>query len=69
MKFISLILFTILFAIIACEKKDDSVFTTLVGKNGITYNDSKAKWTQLKKKNGNSYVYQTILSSWTGHEG
>jgi hypothetical protein len=33
----------------------------------LNYNQSFEKWTALKEKNGNSYVYQTKFMSWTGH--
>jgi len=62
--------FTLIFT--SCEKNDDSdknelsVLTSLKGENGLSYNESLNKWTELKKDNGNSYIYQTTFLSWTG---
>ncbi|UOR05180.1 hypothetical protein MUN82_19860 [Hymenobacter aerilatus] len=60
----------ILTAIIMSCSKDEttnlSVLTTLKGESGISYNESLSKWYELKKTNGNSYVYQTTFVSWTG---
>lgn len=64
-------LFPLIFMVIlmSCEKNNDdksSVLTTLKGESGFNYNESFAKWTELKNKNGNSYIYQTTFFSWTG---
>lgn len=64
-----LILMTL--AIFSCEKEDDAnkglkVLSTLKSDTGVTYNESLALWNDLKKKHGNSYVYHTTFTSWTG---
>ncbi len=61
-----LVILTIFF--ISCEKNEDknSVLSTLKGESGMSYNESLTKWRELKKINGNSYIYQTTISSWTG---
>lgn len=61
----------LVFAVIlmSCIKSNDdklSVMTTLKGESGLTYNESLKQWTELKDKNGNSYIYQTTFVSWTG---
>lgn len=56
----------------ACEKTDKvddnqlSVLSTLKGSSGITYNESLQNWNDLKKRNGNSYIYQVTFVSWIG---
>ncbi len=56
----------------SCEKNDDSdkneatIPSSLKGENRLSYNESLNKWNELKKVNGNSYVYQTTFLSWTG---
>lgn len=55
--------------LISCEKNNKdglSVLTTLKGESGLSYNESLKQWTELKKQNGNSYIYQTTFVSWTG---
>jgi len=67
-----LITLALLGLIFSCEKKDDSatnelsVLKTLSGQSGLSYSESIDKWNELKIKNGNSYIYQTTFSSWTG---
>jgi hypothetical protein len=67
-----LIALTLIGLLFSCEKKDDSpkneisVLTTLSGKSGLSYSESIEKWNDLKIKNGNSYIYQTTFTSWTG---
>ena len=61
-----------LFFFAACEKSDDTVrvelstLTNLRGASGISYLESLEKWNDLKERNGDSYVYQTALTSWAG---
>jgi|WetSurMetagenome_2_1015567.scaffolds.fasta_scaffold277205_1 hypothetical protein len=59
-------IFIVLF--ISCVKNDDknSELTTLKGESGISYDESLTKWRELKNSNGNSYIYQTTISSWNG---
>ncbi len=70
MKNFYFILFTVL-VFVSCSndnlnKNEISILTTLTGERGLSYNESIDKWTELKKINGNSYVYQTTFISWTG---
>ncbi len=66
------LLFLGLILLFSCKKSDDSIenrlseLTHLSGHNGISYSESYDKWSYLKNQNGNSYVYQTTFSSWTG---
>lgn len=56
----------------SCERNNGfdeielSVLTPLKGESGLTYNESLDKWTELKKDNGDSYIYQTNFESWAG---
>jgi len=55
--------------IISCKKDNNgnlSVLTALKGESGLSYNESFSKWNELKKINGNSYIYQTTFVSWAG---
>jgi hypothetical protein len=67
-----LVLFVALSLFSSCDKNDISNnielsnLTTLEGENGLTYDESWSKWTNLKKENGESYIYQTTVKSWTG---
>jgi hypothetical protein len=45
-----------------------SVLDTLSGKNGISYNQSFAKWKKLKAQHNNSYSYTISFTSWTGYK-
>lgn len=36
------------------------------GEYGYDYRESRAAWKELKKKNGDSYVYTILEQSWTG---
>ena len=66
-----IVLFFVL-AILSCGKDDYrpdielSVLTELKSEYGISYTESLNKWKELKNTNGNSYVYQTTFTSWTG---
>jgi hypothetical protein len=65
-----LILMTL--TIFSCEREDDThqalkVLSTLRSDNGLTYNESLALWKELKNNNGNSYIYHTEFTSWTGY--
>jgi len=64
------LLLLILIVIIMSCKKDEyaslSVLTDLKGESGLSYNESFSKWQELKKTNGNSYIYQTTFVSWAG---
>ncbi|MFY0687439.1 MAG: hypothetical protein JXQ90_09750 [Cyclobacteriaceae bacterium] len=51
----------------ACGSEPDlSVLSTLRGEGGLSYVESKSKWSELKNQNGNSYTYQTTFQSWVG---
>jgi hypothetical protein len=55
--------------LMSCEKNSDdklSALTTLKGESGLSYNESLTQWKELKNENGNSYMYQTTITSWTG---
>lgn len=66
------IFFSLTLIFTSCEKNDDSnknelsALTSLKGENGLSYNESLNKWTDLKKVNGSSYIYQTTFLSWAG---
>ena len=72
MKINKLFLVLIIVVGMSCENNEDEKLSTLKnltslkGESGISFNESYSKWTDLKKENGNSYVYQTIQISWTG---
>jgi hypothetical protein len=61
------IVIVFLFMILISCGKDESVMTELKGESGLSYNESFSKWTDMKKKNGNSYIYQTTIVSWFGY--
>lgn len=64
-----LIFFSFTLTIFSCKKDNTnglSILTTLTGESGLTYNQSQASWLELKNQNGNSYLYQTTFTSWTG---
>ncbi len=62
----------LLLVLASCSNNDDSdknkllILSTLKGVDGLSYNESIEKWTELKRVNGNSYIYQTTLLSWVG---
>jgi hypothetical protein len=62
--------FTILIlTLMACENdsiKDFHALTTFKGDGGLTYMQSLAKWNELKRSHGNSYIYQVTFQSWAG---
>ncbi len=64
-----LLILLLITTLMSCEKNETnklSVLTTLKGESGLSYNESLSKWAGLKSKNGNTYVYQTTFTSWTG---
>ena len=60
------LLLIFLLALWSCEKDSSSVYSTLKGESGITYDQSFSQWQKLKAKNGISYVYTLSFQSWTG---
>ena len=48
------------------DSEDVSVQTSLKGDSKLSYNQSLSKWNELKKVNGNSYVYEIAFYSWVG---
>ncbi len=82
MKTNRLYILIILVALISCEINNNdnnksSVYLYPSGEIQIPYkentstftelrDESFSKWTEFKEKNGNSYMYQTSRSSWTG---
>jgi hypothetical protein len=56
----------------SCKKNEDipqselSMLSQLVGQNGMSYSESIVNWNELKIIKGNSYIYQTLFSSWIG---
>ncbi|MFY0600140.1 MAG: hypothetical protein JXR03_10750 [Cyclobacteriaceae bacterium] len=62
--------FALILAVFSCEEseaeKNESKLENLTGESGISYNESLSKWNDLKRENGNSYIYQTSFNSWTG---
>lgn len=72
MKINKLFLVLILVTGFSCENKEVEKLSTLKnmsslkGESGLSFNESYSKWTDLKKENGNSYIYQTTQISWTG---
>jgi hypothetical protein len=66
-KLLLVLVFGILFS---CENNESAVnkdpLTELKSKSGFSYNESLAKWNELKSINGNSYKYQTTFVSWIG---
>jgi len=51
---------------IVCIKSEVTDPTVLVSKSGISYAESIANWSELKRSNGNSYTYKTAFTSWIG---
>lgn len=40
---------------------------SIEGEHGYDFRESRTAWKDLKKENGNSYVYTVLEQSWTGH--
>ncbi|NRA93240.1 MAG: hypothetical protein HRU26_11250 [Psychroserpens sp.] len=57
---------TLIFTSCETNKNKLSVLTSLKGENELSYNESLHKWTDLKRVNGSSYIYQTTFLSWAG---
>ena len=62
----------ILIIVASCEDASEndpyqlSPLSTLISLEGKTYQESIDAWSALKETNGDSYVYQTTFTSWTG---
>lgn len=73
MKINKLLFVLILLTGLSCEKKEVEPsstlknLTSLNGESGLSLNESYLKWMELKKENGNSYIYQTRFISWAGY--
>jgi hypothetical protein len=66
------VLMAVVFTVIALACQDAgqvklSVLSSLKSETGLTYNESLDRWNDLKRINGNSYIYQTTFTSWTGY--
>lgn len=58
-------LITLLFALmVSCEK---TVLTTFTGDGEFTFAESLLHWHNLKKEKGNSYLYKTRFTSFSGY--
>lgn len=60
----------LILGVLSCEKQDDAYLFTLnnlSGDSGLSYNESFKIWKELKEQNGDSYIYQTEIESWTGY--
>ncbi|MFC2138309.1 hypothetical protein ACFLTE_09050 [Bacteroidota bacterium] len=72
MKTITLFFLSLCLIMVSCEKDNNnqdnnlSLLTELNGESGLSYDESLSKWNELKNNNGNSYIYQTTFTSWTG---
>jgi hypothetical protein len=67
MKLTNLFFIVLSILFISCDKKDDNSELTKKDKNLASYNQSIAKWNELKKINGNSYLYETRFYTWVGY--
>lgn len=64
-----LLILMLIMTFVSCEKNESiksSILKRLKGENGLSYNESVLKWSELKTKNGNTYMYQITYTSWTG---
>ena len=67
-----LLLFSFMLIALSCDQDETmisdqlSLTTPLESVQGLTYDQSLIKWQELKEQNGNSYIYQTTFTSWTG---
>ena len=59
------ILITFIF-VLSCDS-GEGLLDELLSKNELSYIQSFNQWDDLKKDNGNSYVYKTTFISWTGY--
>src|SRR5690606_37508708 len=55
------------FLFISCHLDALAPGQDVKGESGFTYSESKSKWLQMKKEEGNSYKYRVYEISWTGH--
>lgn len=64
----NLIILSALLLLNACKIENNAVdpLTSIQGKEGFNYKQSIKKWKSLKEINGNSYEYETTISSWSG---
>lgn len=77
MKLYPKLFFSLILILTACEKNADinevaqfpleeNPSSVLEEPNKISYEESLSKWIELKRNNGNSYIYQTTFISWVG---
>lgn len=68
MKTNKMLFLVILGIFLSCEENEcyNEEKLLLKGEIGSNYNESLNKWLELKKINGNSYIYQILVNSWTG---
>lgn len=71
MKIVTILLLAVI--LISCTQSDDetgpsiSLLSNLKSKRSIPFNESLNHWNELKKTNGDSYIYETTFVSWTGY--
>lgn len=56
----------LLFVALTATSCDENNLNEIKGESGISYSQSLKKWKELKGIHGNSYVYSTTFTSWTG---
>ena len=77
MKLYPKLFFSLILILTACENNADinevaqfpleeNPSSVLEESNKISYEESLSKWIELKRTNGNSYIYQTTFISWVG---
>ncbi len=63
-----LLITILLFSIISCNEDDIDITDSFRSENGLTFNESLETWNRLKSINGDSYTYETTITSWVGRK-